>query len=126
MPVLQQYLAVAIGGSLGAVARHLVASLSGRYLTNAFPLGTFIVNVTGSLLLGWFLTVVHERVPVSDAFRLAVATGFVGAYTTFSTFAYETNLQLRLNLAGGALCNMVGSLVLGLLAVRLGIWLGGR
>ena len=79
-----------------------------------------MINVSGSLFLGWFLTYVGSR-NISPLLVLAIGSGFVGAYTTFSTFMYETN-RLAEEAAGlEALANLIGSLVLGLLAVRLGM-----
>ena len=125
MEVFTRYLAVGAAGSLGAISRLMVSSLCGRLFGTAFPIGTFVINITGSLFLGWFLTVISGRFVVSDTFRLAVAVGFVGAYTTFSTFAYESNSLLQDGSGLKAMINMFGSLFLGLLAVRVGIWLGG-
>jgi CrcB protein len=89
METLINYLAVAAGGALGAMARYyLNGSALGR-AARPFPTATFVINVTGSFILGFFLTLVTERVSISPYLRLAVAVGFVGAYTTFSTFEYE-------------------------------------
>jgi CrcB protein len=124
MKVLVQYLAVAIGGAIGAMLRMLVGSLSGRLFGTGFPVGTFIINISGSLFLGWFLAVIGTRATVSDTTRLAVAIGFVGAYTTFSTFMYESNSLIEDGLQIKATMNVIGSIVVGLAAVRVGVWLG--
>jgi CrcB protein len=126
MKLLIQCLAVAAGGALGAVLRFVIATLCGRWFGGGFPVGTFVINITGSLLLGWFVAVIQERLTVSDTLRLAVAVGFLGAYTTFSTFAYESNSLLEDGSGLKATFNMLGSLALGLVAIRLGIMLGGR
>jgi CrcB protein len=126
MNLLWQYLAVGLAGSLGAVARLAVSTLCGRWFGTGFPIGTLVINLSGSMFLGWFLTLISQRYIVSDTLRLAVAVGFVGAYTTFSTFAFETNGLLEDGAGLKALANIVGSVVLGLVAVRLGIWLAGR
>jgi fluoride exporter len=126
MNVLIQYLAVGLAGSLGAMARLAVSTLCGRLFGTAFPVGTLVINLSGSLLLGWFLTIIGQRYIVSDTLRMAVAVGFVGAYTTFSTFAFETNSLLEDGSVVKATANVVGSVVLGLVAVRLGIWLASR
>lgn len=125
MEVFTRYLAVGAAGSLGAILRLMVSTLCGRLFGTAFPIGIFVINISGSLFLGWFLTVISERFVVSDTFRLAVAVGFVGAYTTFSTFAYESSSLLQDGSGFKAMMNMFGSLFLGLLAVRVGIWMGG-
>jgi fluoride exporter len=85
-----KYLSVAAGGAAGAVLRYFI-SLSGlSRIGEPFPSSTFVINITGSFIIGFFLTLVSERVPMNPHIRLAVAVGFVGAYTTFSTFEYET------------------------------------
>ena len=126
MKELTQYLAIGAAGSVGAMLRFFVSTSCGRLFGAAFPIGTFVINITGSLFLGWFLTVISERVIVSDTLRLAVAVGFVGAYTTFSTFAYESNSLLEDGSGIKAIFNMLGSLLVGLLAVRMGIWMASR
>jgi CrcB protein len=116
---------IAAAGSVGAVLRYLVGLASGSIFGADFPIGTFIINITGSLFLGWFLTVSQNRLLISDSLRLAIGTGFVGAYTTFSTYMYESNDLLRKGSELAATANLLGSMVVGLLAVRLGIWLAG-
>lgn len=124
--ILVQYLAVAGGGAVGAVLRYVVAMISGRLFHTDFPVGTLIINISGSLFLGWFATLTRERVMVSETVRLALAVGFVGAYTTFSTFMYESDFLLGKGEWNKAVLNLFGSLLLGLFAVRAGAWLGGR
>jgi len=90
LDTLTKYLAVAAGGALGAMLRYYI-TLSGLSRTaQPFPTATFVINITGSFVIGFFLTLVSERIPINPHVRLAVAVGFVGAYTTFSTFEYET------------------------------------
>lgn len=90
MDTLTKYLAVAGGGAVGAVLRYYI-TLSGLSRTaHPFPTATFVINISGSFIVGFFLTLVTERMPINPHLRLAVAVGFVGAYTTFSTFEYET------------------------------------
>jgi CrcB protein len=87
---LTKYLAVAAGGAIGAMLRYYL-TLSGLSRTaQPFPTATFVINITGSFIIGFFLTLATERIPINPHVRLAVAVGFVGAYTTFSTFEYET------------------------------------
>jgi CrcB protein len=110
-------LAVAAGGAVGAVARYFLGGTVLSRVASPFPAATFVINVTGSFILGFFLTVAAERAQFSPHLRLAVAVGFVGAYTTFSTFEYET---LRLSEERGmalALLNVVLSVVVGFAAV---------
>ncbi len=116
---LIRYLAIALAGSAGAVLRYVLATQISRF-NFRFPLGTFIINITGSMFLGWFLTFV-TRHNISDTTRLAIGVGFVGAYTTFSTYMFESNRLLEEGAGYLAMLNLIGSLVVGLLAVRLGI-----
>jgi fluoride exporter len=126
MKILVQYLVVGGGGAVGAMLRLLVNTVSARSLGASLPFGTFIINISGSLFLGWFLAITGGRIMVSDTLKLAVAVGFVGAYTTFSTFMWESNYLME-NLSGmKAMVNLAGSVVAGLLAVRAGIWMGSR
>jgi fluoride exporter len=116
-----RYCAIGAAGFVGAVLRVVVATLFGR-LNVLFPIGTMVINVSGSLFLGWFLTYVGSRT-VSDTVRLAIGAGFVGAYTTFSTFMFETNRLADQGAGLEAIMNLLGSLILGILAVRLGMML---
>jgi CrcB protein len=118
---LTKYLVVAVGGAFGAVLRYY---LGGTLLARAgapFPTATFVINVTGSFILGFFLTLATERLHISPHWRLAVAVGFVGAYTTFSTFEYETARLVEDGYLIRALLNVVLSVVIGFAAVWLGI-----
>jgi CrcB protein len=117
--LIVRYLAIALAGSAGALLRYILAAQIGR-LNLRFPLGTFLINITGSLFLGWFLTYI-SRHTVSDTTRLAIGVGFVGAYTTFSTFMYESSKLADEGTGFEALIYISGSLILGIVAVRLGM-----
>lgn len=118
-------LAVGIGGAIGALTRLAVGMAVDR-LSNgvAFPIATLLINVTGSAFLGWFYTIMNSRPPSAsvDLLKLAIGTGFVGAYTTFSTYMFETTGLLSRGATFTALAYLFGSLALGLL----GVWLGVR
>jgi CrcB protein len=124
------YLLVGVGGFVGANARFLLARWLGALVETRFPLGTFVVNVSGSFLLGVIGTLAARKmVPSSDALRLALGVGFLGAFTTFSTFELETHALFDDGEWLTAVTNMFASLFIGLLAVRAGIvaartWLG--
>ena len=120
---MRNVLAVGLGGFLGAIARYGVSLAVARLWTMEFPLGTFLINVSGSFVLGLFSTLATERLAVDPAWRLLVATGFVGAYTTFSTFEYETHRLVEVGASAWAAVNVVASVVVGFLAVRLGVLL---
>ena len=123
---MSRFLVVAIGGALGAMSRYGVALLVAMFWRRDFPLATLLINVSGSFILGFFSTFAAEKTSVDPLWRLLVATGFVGAYTTFSTFEYETQ---RLTESGamwwGAL-NVLTSVAAGYVAVQLGVHLARR
>lgn len=114
------YLLIGLGGFLGANARYLLGSwIATRYGTS-FPYGTLVINVSGSFMLGFFLVLMFERFLVPSDWHFFFAIGFLGAYTTFSTFSYESCALLQDGYSLLALANMVGSVVLGLVAVLMG------
>lgn len=116
-------LAVGAGGFVGALARWGVGLLVARYWERDFPLGTLLINLSGCFVLGLFGTLAAERLAISPAWRLFVATGFTGAYTTFSTFEVETHRLVETGATGAALAYVLASVTAGFLAVRLGIFL---
>ena len=111
---------IAVAGALGALARYGLEGLVSRRAT-AFPWGTFAVNVSGALLLGFLFTLLTDRVTVAPWIRSSVAIGFLGAYTTFSTLSYETFRLAEDGAYGLAAANAFGSLAAGLLAVYVGV-----
>jgi len=121
-----RYLVVGLGGFLGAIARYSVGVWIDTFWRRDFPLATFLVNVTGCFILGFFLTLAAERISITPMMRLLVATGFVGAYTTFSTFEYETQRLTTTGAFGWALVNVLTSVVAGYAAVQLGVAFGRR
>ncbi len=127
--MLKTLVPLALGGSLGTVARwglqrwidgRLPASATG----GAFPWGILVVNVSGCLVFGWLFARFEGRVWATEPLRLAVFTGFLGGYTTFSTFGWNTFELLRGGQAGLAFANAAASVVLGLAAVWAGFSLG--
>jgi CrcB protein len=122
MTTLMPYLLVGVGGFIGANARFVVARIVGAMFETKFPLGTFVINVSGSFLLGILGTILALKVmPNSESMRLALGVGFLGAYTTFSTFEFETHALFDDGSWLTATTNMFASLFVGLLAVRAGI-----
>jgi len=112
---------IAIGGSLGAIARYEVATMIQARIPAGFPWGTFVVNVSGCLVMGVATTLLTERLVVNPAWRFLVPVGFIGAYTTFSTFELEA---FRANTEGAWLIGgayVVGSVVAGYLALWAGV-----
>lgn len=120
------YVLIGFGGFLGANARYALSVWAAGRFGTAFPYGTLIINISGSFLMGIVLTLIASRFPDAANARLLMATGFLGAYTTFSTFAYETLALLRQRDWRGGLLNYVGSVMLGAAAAALGIWLTHR
>jgi CrcB protein len=121
---LTQVLWLSLGAVLGANARYWLGQWAADRFGTDFPYGTLIINVTGSLALGVFLTVATQRALIDPRYRLLIAVGFCGSYTTFSTYAWESiNLMLSGSWAAG-LVNLLGSTVLGLVGVGLGILIG--
>jgi fluoride exporter len=121
--VVRTAVAIAAAGALGALARYGVEGAVSRRDTG-FPWGTFIVNVSGSFLLGLVFTLLSERLAVAPWIRAAVAIGFLGAYTTFSTLTLETYRLLEARSYALAGANMLGSAGVGLLALYGGVVLG--
>ncbi len=117
---MNRYLLIAAGAALGANARYLVGVWAGNYLGADFPYGTLIVNITGSFVLGFLLTLGTEQLQLSPEARLLLAVGFLGSFTTFSSYAVESmNLWREAGLWRGLL-NMVGNNLVGLLSAILG------
>ncbi|HET7481611.1 MAG TPA: fluoride efflux transporter CrcB [Actinomycetota bacterium] len=114
---------VGVAGFFGAIARYGVAGLVSR-VDEGFPWGTFVVNVSGCFLLGLLVAMFAHRFVVHPDLRVALTVGFLGAYTTFSTFALETFEFGETHSAGLAVVNVVMSLATGLAAVWLGTALG--
>lgn len=128
MKLLVQIAFVALGSALGGLARWAVGIWAVRWFGTGFPWGTFIINLTGCLLLGWFSTFVTDRLVLGktswlehDHLRLIIAVGFTGAYTTFSTFELESNALFHSGDNWKGLIYLFGSVFLGLMAVRAGI-----
>ncbi len=116
---------VGVAASLGAMLRYWLDGVVSRWAPGAFPWGTFVVNVSGCFVIGFLTALFTGRVLPHPGLRAAVLVGFVGAYTTFSTLAYETLQLAKAGAAALALANVIASLVAGLVAVWLGTALGG-
>ena len=115
--------AIAIGGGFGSVSRFLVAREMGRRLGDFLPYGTLVVNVLGLLALGWLATVFLDRPEINNALRLGIAVGFLGAFTTFSTFSFESVQLLLSGAVWRALLNVAANTVVCLAMCYLGIQL---
>ena len=123
---MERYLVVLAGAGLGGLARFVVGTSIMSKWGGRFPMGTLVVNVTGSFLIGVLMILLTERLQPHPNWRLFLVVGVLGGYTTFSSFEYETYQAIR----GGApwigLVNVAASVIFGYLAVCLGAWTAFR
>ncbi len=117
---MTKYIFVMLGGALGAVSRFAIGTLIQRLYSAVFPLGTFLINVSGSFLIGLLMMLFLNRPLISANWRLFLVTGILGGYTTFSSFEWETFVALRGGASTAALLNVFLSVGLGFG----GVWLG--
>jgi CrcB protein len=117
---LSRYVMIAIGGAIGAIARYQIAAVIQARVPVGFPYGTFVVNVTGCLIMGFVTALLAERLVVHPNWRFLIPIGFVGAYTTFSTFELETFRAVTEGAWPVAAANIAGSFIAGYLA----LWAG--
>ena len=117
-------LLVGLGGFAGAISRYLVDGLVSDRTGGGFPWGTLVVNVTGSFLLGLLFAMTAERAILPAEIRGPVMIGFIGAYTTFSTYMLESWILIEGGAYLPALANLGGSIVIGLVAVAAGLIIG--
>jgi CrcB protein len=117
---LRKYLFIAIGGALGSLARFWVGSTIASRMGTRFPYGTFVVNITACVIVGFSLAFLGKRTELNPAWRFLIPVGFVGAYSTFSTFEWETFSSLQTGAFLTAASYVVLSFVLGLV----GVWCG--
>jgi fluoride exporter len=117
---LQKYFFVALGGALGSLARFWIGSAIGGRMGTRFPYGTFVINITACIIIGFVLTLLGGRTELNPAWRFLIPIGFVGAYSTFSTFEWEIFSSLQAGAFVTGASYTVLSLVLGLA----GVWGG--
>ena len=121
---MQKYLFIAIGGALGSLARFLVGTSVSNRLGTRFPFGTLTINISACLIIGLLLEILNRHSNVNPAFRYLIPIGFIGAYSTFSTFEWEIFSNLNSGAFWIAILYVTTSLVFGLIAVALGAALG--
>ena len=114
---MQKYLLIAVGGAVGSIARYWVGSTVANRMGTRFPYGTFVINITACVIIGFSLTFLARRVDLNPAWRFLIPVGFIGAYSTFSTYEWETLSTLRAGAFFLAALYAVSSLILGLAAV---------
>lgn len=118
--VLQRYFYIALGGALGSIARYWVGSAVAGRLGTRFPYGTFLVNLTACFLIGFSVELLGRHADINPAWRYLIPTGFIGAYSTFSTFEWETFSSLQIGSFTIAGFYVASSILLGLV----GVWCG--
>lgn len=121
---MEKFLLISAGALLGANARYWISDWAARKWGATFPIGTMLVNLTGSLLLGIFVSMATERLNLDPRWRLLIAVGFLGSYTTFSTYTYESLNMLSKGEWVAGLLNLLGSTVLGIAAIAIGFMIG--
>lgn len=117
---MSRYVMIAVGGAIGAIARYQVASLIQARVPVGFPYGTFVVNVTGCLIMGMVTALLTDRLVTNPNWRFLIPIGFVGAYTTFSTFELEVFQAINEGAWSIAAANVVASCIAGYVA----LWIG--
>ncbi|TCK75631.1 fluoride efflux transporter CrcB [Acidipila rosea] len=120
---MQKYFFMAVGGAFGAIARYAVGSVVAGRMGTKFPYGTFIINISACIIIGFSLVFLGRRTELSAAWRFLIPVGFVGAYSTFSSFEWETFTSLQTGAFMIAALYVTLSLLLGLLGVWLGVLL---
>jgi fluoride exporter len=119
-PELRTPIAISLGAIPGALSRYYLSRFCLEWFGSGFPYGTFIVNLSGAFVMGFFVTLMLERAIASSDLRSLVAVGFLGAYTTFSTYALETSVLLQNGNWGRAVLYWGGSAVLGVASLEMG------
>lgn len=120
---MREMLAIGVAGAIGAIARTVIGILVPQ--TSGFPVGTFVVNIIGTFILCFLVERARSWTIVNKTMYDAITIGFLGSFTTFSAFSFETLTLLETDI-GVAFCYISASLVVGLFSGVLGIWLGGR
>ena len=121
---MQKYFFIALGGALGSVARYFVGTTVSDRLGLRFPYGTLVINISACLIIGLSLEILNRHTNVNPALRYLIPIGFIGAYSTFSTFEWEIFSSLNSGAFWIALLYVTSSLLFGLVAVALGAALG--
>src|ERR1700757_2396929 len=117
------YLLVFLGGGIGSTLRHIVNVISARVLGTAFPFHTFIINITGSIVMGLIAGYLAFKGQASQPWRLFLMTGILGGYTTFSAFSLDTALLYERGALGLAAAYVLGSVILSIAGLFAGLWL---
>jgi CrcB protein len=123
---LEKALLISLGAVVGANARYWTSEFFNKRFSTSFPLGTFVINILGSFALGLIMSLSTERLPIDSKLKLLLTVGFLGAYTTFSTYSYESLTLVMSGQIMRGIINLLGSSVLGGVAAGVGVWLATR
>ena len=118
---MQKLLLIGLAGALGALTRYGLSGFVQRYSGFTFPVGTLVVNLLGTFLFGFIWSLVEQRLVISVETRVVILSGFLGAFTTFSSFMFETSALIGDGQWGYALLNITVQIVLGMVAIFLGL-----
>ena len=119
-PAFRSAIAISFGAIPGALSRYYLTLLFARWFGTSFPYGTFFINITGAMIMGFFVAFFLERGIGAPELRLFFAVGFLGSYTTFSTYALETSILVKSGNFGLAFLYWMGSAAIGYLSLELG------
>ena len=123
---MEKYLVIVLGGGVGSLARFLLGTAIMSWYSGRFPLGTFFINISGSFLIGVIMTLLTDRLSPHPYWRLGLVVGFLGGYTTFSSFEWETYLAAREGNGSMGLLYVMSSVIAGYIAVWAGAYIVGR
>jgi CrcB protein len=121
---LREFLFLALAGALGTLGRYGLSGLAQRIAGNYFPFGTLAVNIIGSILVGFIMQIGLNTDVIPRSLRVVITVGFLGAFTTFSTFAYETTKYLEDGAWLSGLLNISANVVIGIIAILIGMLVG--
>ena len=121
---MDKYLYLMAGGVIGTLARYMVVGIAYQKIGTGFPYGTFLVNLIGCFCMGFFDVLVQKEIVLAPQLRLLLMAGFCGAFTTFSSFILDSYNLIKCGETLRAFANVMGSVALGFIVFRLGIWLG--
>ncbi|MDD4876970.1 MAG: fluoride efflux transporter CrcB [Dehalococcoidales bacterium] len=121
---MSKFILLAIGGITGTIARYLLGGFIYEVLGTSFPYGTLVVNLLGCFIVGFLAALMESKFMLSPNLRLLLMIGFCGAFTTFSTFIFETSNLIRGGETSKAFVNVILSVIIGFVVFRIGVFLG--